>query len=270
MTRNERILRYLDISGKGLEIGPSLNPVAPKRAGFNVEIVDHASEKELIRRYQQHGHDTTAIEPVDFVWKGESYSELTGKKKHYDWAIASHVIEHVPDLIAFINDCDEILKDDGVLSLVIPDKRYCFDHFRMVSSLSKVIDAHNHKEKIHTAGSAAEYYLNVVARDGAIAWGKDNHEGAFNFVHGLEEAKEAMHKVADYSSPMDVHSWCFVPNSFRLLIDDLYALGLINMREVGFFDTEGCEFYVTLGRQGKGSQVERMNLLRQIAIEVAG
>ena len=41
------------------------------------------------------------------------------------------MIEHTPDLIAFLADCDAVLKDTGVLSLVIPDKRYSFDRFRM-------------------------------------------------------------------------------------------------------------------------------------------
>lgn len=266
MTRNEKILMHLNVTGKGLEVGPSLNPVAPKRKGYNVETIDHVDKDELIKRYQAHGHDTSAIEDVDYVWKGESYPELVGKRKHYDWIIASHVIEHVPDLISFINDCDEILDDQGVLSLVVPDKRYCFDHFRMLSGLGKVIDCHLHKEKIHTAGSAAEYYLNVVAKNGLIAWGA-GYGGEYNFVHGLEEAKEAMDKVEKYSSPMDVHSWCFVPSSFRLLIDDLNSLGLINLKEVGYYPTEGCEFYITLGRNGAGSNLSRMELLKSIGHE---
>ena len=35
----------------GLEIGPSLRPVVPKREGFQVEIVDHLSREELTEKY---------------------------------------------------------------------------------------------------------------------------------------------------------------------------------------------------------------------------
>lgn len=69
----------------------------------------------MITKYKDHHVNLNNIEEVDFVWRDENYSELTGKSKYYDWIIASHVIEHTPDLIGFLNDCDAILKDEGVI-----------------------------------------------------------------------------------------------------------------------------------------------------------
>src|SRR5262249_55025860 len=161
MERNEKVLYGIDRDGRGLEIGPCYGPIAPKRAGFNVEILDHLDRDALIRKYQGRPDlDLDRIEPVDYIWNGESYAELIGKTKHYDWIIASHMIEHTPDLIGFLGDCDCILKDTGVLSLVIPDARYCFDHFRPLTGLSKIIDAHLNRQRIHTVGTVAEYFLN--------------------------------------------------------------------------------------------------------------
>ncbi|MEM6433939.1 MAG: methyltransferase domain-containing protein [Cyanobacteria bacterium P01_D01_bin.115] len=170
MNRKAKILRHIDRSGRGIEIGPSHNPVAPKKDGYQVHIIDHMSREQLIEKYQAHGLDLSQIEAVDFVWQGESYAELTGKTDYYDWIIASHVIEHAPDLISFINSCDEVLKADGVLSLVIPDKRYCFDHYRPITGLAKIIDNHLQKSINHTPGTIAEYFLNVVSQSGQIAW----------------------------------------------------------------------------------------------------
>jgi hypothetical protein len=67
----------------------------------------------------------------------------------------------------------------------------------------------------------------------------------------------------------DVHNWCFVPHSFRLLVNDLYVLGYTKMREVSFHPTEGCEFYVALGRHGKGPPMSRYELLETIDAELA-
>src|SRR6185312_6752143 len=132
-----RVLATIKRDGLGVEIGPSHDPIAPKRDGFRVHVIDHGTREELLAKYAgHHGLQLDRIEEVDFVWKGQSYLELTGNAKHYDWIIASHLIEHTPDLIAFLADCDSILKDDGVLSLVIPDKRYCFDRFRPVTGLA--------------------------------------------------------------------------------------------------------------------------------------
>ncbi|MDT8405684.1 MAG: methyltransferase domain-containing protein [Methylococcales bacterium] len=187
MNRKEKILQHIDKDGYGIEIGPSHNPIASKKEGYKVQIIDHMSREELIKKYQDHGVNLGNIEEVDFVWQGEEYSELTSKSKYYDWIIASHVIEHAPDLIAFLNDCDTILKDEGVISLVIPDKRYCFDHYRPITGISKIIDNHFQKNRIHSPGTVAEYYLNVVAKQKKIAW-DSNADGEYSFVHSLEDA----------------------------------------------------------------------------------
>jgi len=267
MNRKEKVLRHINQNGRGIEIGPSYNPIAPKKEGYQVHIIDHMSREELIAKYKDHHVNLENIEEVDFVWRGESYSELTGKSKYYDWIIASHVIEHVPDLIGFLNDCDAILKDDGVISLVIPDKRYCFDHYRPITGISKIIDNHFQKNKTHTPGTVAEYFLNVVSKAGVIAW-DSSVTGEFNFVHSLEDALKGMKTAINENAYIDVHAWCFVPHSFRLIIHDLFCLGLIPFQEVDFFPTEGCEFYITLGRNGKGINKSRLEMLDIIESEI--
>ena len=267
MNRKEKVLRHINQNGRGIEIGPSHNPIAPKKEGYQVHIIDHMSREELIAKYKDHHVNLENIEEVDFVWRGENYSELTGKSKYYDWIIASHVIEHVPDLIGFLNDCDAILKDDGVISLVIPDKRYCFDHYRPITGISKIIDNHFQKNKTHTPGTVAEYFLNVVSKAGVIAW-DSSVTGEFNFVHSLEDALKGMKTAINENAYIDVHAWCFVPHSFRLIIHDLFCLGLIPFQEVDFFPTEGCEFYITLGRNGKGVNKSRLEMLDIIESEI--
>jgi 2-polyprenyl-3-methyl-5-hydroxy-6-metoxy-1,4-benzoquinol methylase len=142
MNRKEKIIRHINKYGYGIEIGPSHNPIAPKKEGFKVHIVDHLNREQLIAKYKEHHVNLENIEEVDFVWQGGNYLELTGKSKYYDWIIASYVIEHTPDFIGFLNSCDAVLKDEGVISLVVPDKRYCFDHYRPITGISKILDNH--------------------------------------------------------------------------------------------------------------------------------
>lgn len=268
MNRKAKVLRHIDRSGRGIEVGPCHNPIAPKREGFRVEIIDHMSREGLREKYRTHGIDIDQIEDVDFVWRGERYADLTGKCGYYDWIIASHVIEHAPDLIGFLNDCAAILKEDGIVSLVVPDKRYCFDHYRPLTGLARVIDSHLTAAERHSPGTVAEYFMNVVAKDGAIAWSAET-PGKLSFVHSVDDAISRMHDVRNNGSYYDVHAWCFVPHSFRLLIHDLHALGLIPFQEVDFLPTAGCEFYVTLSRAGKGVGQSRLELLEIIEAENA-
>ena len=81
LTRVEKALFLVDRNGIGLEIGPSFNPIAPKKAGFNVEVLDHATKEELVEKYKSHnGVNVENIEQVDFVWQGEPLDEIIGRK----------------------------------------------------------------------------------------------------------------------------------------------------------------------------------------------
>lgn len=273
MDRKARILAPLDARGRGLEIGPSHNPVAPKRAGYAVDILDHADRAALVEKYREHGVDLDAIEEVDFVWSGGSYAELTGRRGYYDWIIASHVIEHMPDLIGFLNDCDALLGEGGVLSLAVPDKRYCFDRLRAPTGLSQLIDAHLQGRSNHTPGQVADYFLNVVKLDGRIAWDAALAQGrsldAVEFVHTAQDASAGMDAVRQHDAYLDIHAWCFTPSGFRLLLDDLHRLGLVALRESAFGDTHGHEFYVALSRDGAGPGRDRLALMREAETEMA-
>lgn len=267
MERKEKALQHIKQNGQGVEIGPSFTPLAPKKEGYNVHIIDHINREGLVAKYKDHDVNLDNIEEVDFVWKGERYAELTGKRNYYDWIIAAHVIEHTPDLIGFLHDCETIIKNDGVISLVIPDKRFCFDHYRPVTGIAKIIDSHFQKNTMHTPGTIAEHFLNVVSNAERITWDA-KIEGKYKLLHSLEEALQGMTRVRNENSYVDAHAWCFVPNSFRLIVYDLFSLGLIPFQEVGFFPTEGCEFFITLGRSGKGAQMSRLEILQRMESEI--
>lgn len=265
MDRREKILHYLRRDGLGLEIGPSFSPIAPKRDGYNVEILDHLTAEELKTKYRGHpGVVVDHIENVDHVWRGERFEALVGGRHRYDWIIASHVIEHSPCLITFVEDCASVLKPDGVLSLAVPDKRYCFDYWRDRTGIARVIDAYSERRTIHSPGSAAEYYLNVVARNGAIAWGPEvdpPDAGSLQLMHSIGDARAAIERIRDCEDYIDMHSWVFTPHSFRLLVNDLADLGYTRLREKSWYPSAGCEFFITLGPNGRGPDLGRKELL---------
>ena len=221
----------------------------------------------MLKKYDGHPVAHDSIEEVDYVWCGQSYLELTGKPKHYDWIIASNLIEHTPDLISFLQDCDSILKNGGVLSLVIPDKRRCFDRFRPITGLARILDSHFMGNKTHSPGAVAEHYMNVVGKAHQLAWDA-NAKGDYVFIHSAQQTNIRVREVREKNLYLDIHNWCFVPHSFRLLLNDLYVLGFTELREVHFQPTDDCVFYVTLGRHGKGPDKSRLEILRAIDAEL--
>jgi 2-polyprenyl-3-methyl-5-hydroxy-6-metoxy-1,4-benzoquinol methylase len=265
--RKDIILSSIDSLGRGLEIGPSHSPIAPKKEGYNVDVIDHATQAELREKYSDDNVCLENIEYVDYVWRGEKYSDLLGAKNQYDWIIASHVIEHVPDLVSFLKDCSDVLKDGGVLSLAIPDFRFCFDQFRSVSSLARVLDAHHFRISKPSPGAIVEYYLNISKKNDCIAWSQGfsgQNELLYQSDFALNKYQEAL-SALDY---MDVHTWCFTPSSFRLLIADLSMLGLLTLTVKTYTPTLGSEFFVTLSKGGRCKE-DRLALLELMQVELA-
>ena len=257
ITREAMVMSTLDITGLGLEIGPSHNPIAPKCKGYRVHILDHLDREGLRNKYAghaQYGANIDNIEDVDFVWHGEPLSELIRKTSCYDWIIASHVIEHVPDLITFFQQCEALLKKDGRLSLVVPDKRYCFDHFNSVTSTGEFLDAYGEKRSRPSPGKVFDHFSNACKRGGKIAW-NSTEAGQFELIHSSEQARSLWQQARTTLDYIDTHCWRFTPESFRLVLSDFVLLGLTSFEMVKNFETIGCEFYVTLGKNGTIAKV---------------
>ena len=239
-----------------LEIGPSHNPLFPKKEGWNVETVDWLDQEGLKEHYKQHGVDLDKIEPVDYIWNGKSYSESIPKREYYDYIIASHVVEHTTNLAGFFRDCSLLLQKDGRLRLAVPDKRYIFDHFRDVTGLGEVLNNYYYPDTIHSAGMVGEYVSAVVNYKGSISWGKNpffpiNHLinkdlDHFAFCHSEKLALDSIRRVLENREYIDIHHYCFTPASFEYLIYELQLLGLIDLEIEKLYPSLGNEFIVTL------------------------
>lgn len=209
MPREDAVFHLIDQAGLGLEIGPSHNPIAPKKKGYKVHILDHASAEELRAKYLNHGLNLDNIEEVDFIWQGQPLPELIGKKHCYDWIIASHVAEHLPDLIAFLQQCEELLKPKGVLSLVIPDKRYCFDYFQPLSTTGMLLDAYAEQRTRPSQGQIFDFFANAATCKGAIAWSENQLGGQM-----ASSTTSLMPKVSGNGMPRPMNTlMCIVGNS---------------------------------------------------------
>jgi len=62
------------------------------------------------------------------------------RPKTYDFVLSSHSIEHMANPLKAISEWKRVLKDDGILLLVVPDKENTFDHNRSITSLNHLVD----------------------------------------------------------------------------------------------------------------------------------
>src|SRR5215469_16435594 len=245
----------VNVGGFGLEIGPSYNPVVTKASGARVDILDHASTEQIRAKYRGVPTvDANRIEEVDFVMDGRSMREVVGKHAAYDYIIASHVIEHMPDMVSFLQDCEWLLKPNGRLLLAVPDKRRCFDVYRPTSSTGDVLQAFLERRKRHTPGKGFDHVSSIASL---------TPEGERVLAHSLTDAYSLFTAMQSSNDYHDVHAWQYTPSSFRLILQDLNALGVLELREAEFHDTVGLEFYSVLSRVGAGSQLPRPELLER-------
>lgn len=246
--RNQKLLMGCDMASTGLEIGASYCPVAPKKAGYRVEVLDHASAEVLREKYKTQNVDISNIEEVDYVWSGEPLHELTGKTDYYDWIVASHVVEHTPDLVSFLRQCETMLKPGGLLCLAVPDHRYCFDIFRPVSTPGSVIQAFLEKRNRHTLASVWDHSSMITRKGEQVAW-YAGHPGEYLPMHRFDEACSIFSYAQTATEYIDVHNWVFTPASFKLIMLDISTLGYSGLQVCNFFPTDGCEFIVQLEKR---------------------
>lgn len=267
MANKEKLRALIDIRGVGLEIGASFDPVVPKREGHRVEVVDHLSAADLRRKYEGAGGvDLSKIEEVDHVFTGGSLLSLIGKPGHYDYIVASHVIEHTVDILGFLLDCQHLLKPGGTLALAVPDARLSFDCLRPVSTTGQVLQTHADGGKRHAIGKVFDELAHNCVRDGAIAWSR-KARGTLAFFRPLAQAKDFLAQYQASDMFVDIHAWQFTPSSFRLIASDLFELGLMALRESVFDASSDGEFFVAMSTAGPGCPLSRIELAQRVVRE---
>lgn len=257
MNRKQKLLDGLNLPQlTGIEIGPLFRPVVRKSEG-DVIYIDHADTESIRKKYQNDPSvDTTTIVEIDAVWGTQTLLEcLNGRR--VDYAVASHVIEHVPDLITWLEELRSVLKQKGELRLAIPDKRFTFDLIRRETALCDVLSANIALARVPQPICILDHLLNVCRVDAKLAWDLALDASSIERCHKLIDAIPPARDAFQNGTYHDVHCWTFTPHSFAKLFENLARVGLLHFSCESFFDTERyeIEFFVTLKASGDQEQI---------------
>jgi SAM-dependent methyltransferase len=245
--RTDSLLSSIDVAtSKGLELGPLAKPIVRRDMG-DIRYLDHVDTDALRARYSTHdGFDVDAIVPIDYVSTNGSIHDAVTADVPFDYVIASHVIEHVPDLVGWLRDIRSVLSDDGVLSLAIPDHRRCFDALRSPTVTADIVHAHLTRPVIPTPRQVFDHYSSAVAWHGFISWEEEPPFAELVPVHSEGEALANAEAAVANAEYQDVHCWVFTPSSFRRLFAALQRLQLVPFTLEHCSDTVAGEFFATL------------------------
>jgi predicted SAM-dependent methyltransferase len=255
---------------RGLEIGPLARPRV-KKADGRISYVDHCSTEELRRAYSANSlmrpHLDEIVE-VDYVIKdGSTLSEAIGTDGPFDYIIASHVLEHLANPIGWLQDVAKVLTADGLVSLVIPDKRYCFDVNRAETRPQDWVDWYLRDLRAPSYGQLFDFFAHVTTIDGmvdtAALWaGTVDYDGVRR--PDVPDADIAAYASClhyrDTEAYMDVHAGVYTPRSLLALIELGVKLELLNFEVAYFAPTrrDSLEFHITLRGRAPSARPEAL------------
>ncbi|MFN8671411.1 MAG: methyltransferase domain-containing protein [Candidatus Sericytochromatia bacterium] len=133
---NRTLLSNKYIIGNGIEIGALASPVIYNKNTTNIKYVDKFTHEEALKHYPEL-KEFGVIQP-DIIDDGEYL--YTIKNESQDFVIANHFLEHAENPIRTIENIFRVLKNNGILYMAIPDKRYTFDKNRERTKLEHIID----------------------------------------------------------------------------------------------------------------------------------
>lgn len=107
-----------------------------------------------------------------FICEG---NELAGINDNtYDFVLSSHNLEHFANPLKAVAEWKRVLRKQGVMLLILPDKRFTFDHRRAVTLLGHLIDDYETNVGEDDLTHVQEILnLHDISRD----------PGARNFIH---------------------------------------------------------------------------------------
>lgn len=223
-----------------LEIGPFDRP---KLQGAEVRYFDVLSQDGLRERaHTIDGFNPDTCPVIDYV---SPTGDLSVVDRQFSSVFSSHAIEHQPDLIKHLSDVYDLLEPGGCYYLIVPDKRFCFDHFLQETQTEDLLAAEG--RIYHTERAIEDHYLRKAHGMQLLHW--LGFHGAPRTDAAGADAALARSRRGEY---VDVHAWMFTPSSFHRCMSDLFRLGKIGLEVAAVYDTmfTKLEFMAILRRPG--------------------
>jgi hypothetical protein len=227
----EHFVDIIEAQRSVLEIGPFCNPLTSGKNSLYFDVLDSAGLKS---RAEQINYPIGRIPTIHYA---SPTGDLSIVDRIFSAATSCHCIEHQPDLIRHLQQVGNCLEEGGYYFVIVPDKRYCFDHFIPESTIARVIEAHVEKPGIHRLGSVIEHRALITHNDGGRHWLGDHTDPGYRENRTARVAAALLEFQRANGSYIDVHAWQFTPNGFRSIIETLYDLGFSSFRARRVYNT---------------------------------
>lgn len=93
-----------------------------------------------------------------YITEATDLSMITNSK--YDFLISSNCLEHIANPLKALEEWIRVVDDKGYILLVLPDKNFCFDHKREITTFKHLLDDYNNNTKEDDFTHLKEILLN--------------------------------------------------------------------------------------------------------------
>lgn len=218
--RLRNLFTGIDVANmEGLELGPLDRPLLSKKRS-KVYYVDNASTEDLIAKTRDDDKarcDWRLIVPTDIVWN-KPLDQCVPKGRKFDYCISSHVIEHIPDMIGWIQQIGSVLREGAVANFAMPHRNFTFDYRRRTTSPSQFIGWHMRK----LMRPAPEQVFDHVAYASFDVGSERPLQ--------IDAALDAARRSVDTDEYLEVHCNVFTEKSFLQAFSVITRAGLLKFR----------------------------------------
>jgi FkbM family methyltransferase len=274
MTRKEKVDFIRKIvqpeRAKGLELGPDVNPVFRKSEGCRVKYLEATGTNALRERCIKTGIDPSKVETIDFILdRGKTLAEMVGSEAPFDYVLTSHVIEHIPNLVAHFNEVAEVLTERGCYALVVPDRNLCFDCTKPLSTLGHILESYVYGwqiaslasmiDEMRYSASCATPDALIPAEGGSGGWRyMPNQTVAPKYENRYRQITNIITRPEQQLAAWFGHQWRFSPRSFVSIMSDLNKLGLVGLHIEAIRPTGFMDFIVILRKGGEPAPLSEL------------
>lgn len=246
--RRMRITAGIDPESSGIEYGPLHRTIMSRSMCKNIRYVDFKSRDELVTDYMKNPNvDVSLIPEIDIVTGGALISDFVPDDS-LDFVIASHVLEHVPDFIGWLETNLRLLRQGGRIALAFPDRRYCFDMAKQPTGFHEVIAAYFEKRTQPNFTQICDHILNSRTVNTAEIWDGRQTVNNAPSVRTATAALAILKQLVAKTDYHDVHCWKFSDQEFIDILTRIKAELHLPFEVLSLFPTRRntLEFFAVL------------------------
>jgi SAM-dependent methyltransferase len=218
--------------GAGVELGPGHHPMPMLFPDVTVRYVDRWDPEQNRALFPDVTDGSTFTTPdVIANLDVDRLSALADQSQ--DFVVASHLLEHLANPLAQLEDMHRVLKRGGVALIFLPDRRYTFDRKRLPTPLEHLIADY----RDHVTVVSDEHLEDHLRKTGVWqdSWTEEDRRREFAF-----------------NRERSVHVHCWTEGEFLpVLVHTIVAMGMRwELLDAMFVEdvTDGFEFGFALRR----------------------